>query len=248
MKILVCISNVPDTTSKINFVDENSAFDNQGITYIINPNDEFGLTRAIWLKQKEGATVTVATVGEASCEAILRKCLAIGADQAIRIDTPPKDGYHVATQLASYAEKESFDLIITGRESIDYNGGMVGGMLATFLKIPYLANCIHLEKEDETIHLQREIDGGKEILKGNLPLVIGAQKGLVEEKDLIIPNMRGIMQARQKPLDVLAPVESRQSSLIKSYEKPPAKGPVKLVDADNIDKLIDLLQNEANAL
>lgn len=248
MKILVCISNVPDTTSKINFVDENSAFDNQGITYIINPNDEFGLTRAIWLQQKEGATVTVASVGEASCEAILRKCLAIGADQAIRIDTSPKDGYHVATQLAVYAEKESFDLIITGRESIDYNGGMVGGMLATFLKIPYLANCIHLEKEDETIHLQREIDGGKEVLKGNLPLVIGAQKGLVEEKDLIIPNMRGIMQARQKSLDVLAPVESRQSSSIKFYEKPPAKGPVKLVDANNIDQLIDLLKNEANAL
>ena len=248
MKVLVCISNVPDTTSKINFVDENSAFDNQGITYIINPNDEFGLTRAIWLQQKEGATVTVATVGEASCEAILRKCLAIGADQAIRIDTAPKDGYHVATQLATYAEKESFDLIITGRESIDYNGGMVGGMLAAFLKIPYLANCIHLEKEDETIHLQREIDGGKEVLKGNLPLVIGAQKGLVEEKDLIIPNMRGIMQSRQKSLDVLTPVESRQSSIIKSYEKPPAKGPVKLVDANNIDQLIDLLQNEANAL
>ena len=248
MKILVCISNVPDTTSKINFIDENSAFDNQGITYIINPNDEFGLTRAIWLKQKEGATVTVATVGEATCEAILRKCLAIGADQAIRIDTAPRDGYNVATQLAAYAEKESFDLIITGRESIDYNGGMVGGMLATFLTIPYLANCIHLEKEDETIHLQREIDGGKEVLKGNLPLVIGAQKGLVEEKDLIIPNMRGIMQARQKPLDVLAPFEARHSSLIKSYEKPPAKGPVKLVDANNIDQLIDLLQNEANAL
>ena len=248
MKILVCISNVPDTTSKINFVDENSAFDNQGITYIINPNDEFGLTRAIWLQQKEGATVTVASVGEASCEAILRKCLAIGADQAIRIDTAPKDGYHVSTQLAAYAEKESFDLIITGRESIDYNGGMVGGILATFLKIPYLANCIHLEKEDETIHLQREIDGGKEILKGNLPLVIGAQKCLVEEKDLIIPNMRGIMQSRQKSLDVLAPVESRQSSSIKSYEKPPAKGPVKLVDANNIDQLIDLLKNEANAL
>ena len=248
MKILVCISNVPDTTSKINFVCENSAFDNRGVTYIINPNDEFGLTRAIWFQQKEGASVTVATVGDASCEAILRKCLAIGADQAIRIDTLPKDGFHVATQLAAYAEKESFDLIITGRESIDYNGGMVGGMLATFLNIPYLTNCIYLEKEDETINLQREIDGGKEVLKGNLPLVIGAQKGLVEEKDLIIPNMRGIMQAKQKPLDVISPVESEHSSLIKSYEKPPVKGPVKLVDANEIDQLIDLLQNEANAI
>ena len=138
--------------------------------------------------------------------------------------------------------------MITGRESIDYNGGMVGGLLATFLKMPYLSNCISFEKEGETVHLQREIDGGKEILKGVLPLVIGAQKGLVEEKDLIIPNMRGIMQARQKPLDVITPVESKLSSLIKSYEKPPAKGPVKLVDANDIDQLIDLLQNEANAI
>ena len=139
-------------------------------------------------------------------------------------------------------------MIITGRESIDYNGGMVGGMLAKFLEMPYLANCIHLEKEGDTIHLQREIDGGKEILEGSLPLIIGAQKGLVEEKDLIIHNMRGIMQARQKPLDVILPIESNPFSSINSYEKPPAKGPVKLVDANNIDQLIDFLQNEANAL
>ena len=132
MKILVCISNVPDTTSKINFIDENRAFDTQGVTFVINPNDEFGLTRAIWLQQKEGATVTVATVGDASCEAILRKCLAIGADNAVRIDTEAKDGYYVAAQLAAHAEKEAYDLVITGRESIDYNGGMVGGLLATF--------------------------------------------------------------------------------------------------------------------
>jgi electron transfer flavoprotein beta subunit len=245
---LVCISNVPDTTSKINFVDEFKTFDTQGVTYIINPNDEFGLTRAIWLKQKEGATVSVATVGDVSCEAILRKCLAIGADSAVRIDAKPKDGFYVAKQLAAYAQKETFDLIITGRESIDYNGGMVGGMLAKFLEMPYLANCIHFEKEGNIIHLQREIDGGKEILKGNLPLVIGAQKGLVEEKDLIIPNMRGIMQARQKPLDIVRPIESDPSSSIHSYEKPLAKSPVKIVDANNIDQLIELLQNEANAL
>ena len=248
MKILVCISNVPDTTSKINFTDENRAFDSQGVTYIINPNDEFGLTRAIWLQQQEEATVTVATVGEASCEPILRKCLAIGADNAVRIDAFPEDGFYVASQLAAYAEKEAFDLVITGRESIDYNGGMVGAMLANYLEMPYLVNCIQLEKEGESILLQREIDGGKENLKGKLPLVIGAQKGLVEEKDLIIPNMRGIMQARQKPLEVVTPIESEASSSIKSYEKPPSKGPVKLVDAGDIDQLINLLQNEANAI
>lgn len=248
MKILVCISNVPDTTSKINFVDENRAFDSQGVTYIINPNDEFGLTRAIWLQQKEGAAVTVATVGDASCEAILRKCLAIGADSAVRIDALPQDGFYVATQLAAYAEKEAFDLIITGRESIDYNGGMVGGMLAAFLNTPYLANCVSLEKQGDMVHLQREIDGGIEVSRATLPLVIGAQKGLVEEKDLIIPNMRGIMQARHKPLEVLTPVDTAPSSAVHSFEKPPTKGPVKLVDATDIDQLIDLLQNEANVL
>ena len=245
MKILVCISNVPDTTSKINFTDENRAFDTQGVTYVINPNDEFGLTRAIWLQKQEGASVTVATVGDISCEPILRKCLAIGADKAVRIDTLAEDGFYVASQLASYAEKEAFDLVITGRESIDYNGG---AMLANYLEMPYLANCIKLDKEGDSIHLQREIDGGKENLKGKLPLIIGVQKGLVEENDLIIPNMRGIMQARQKPLEVVTPLESEASSSIKSYEKPPKKGPVILVDAGNIDQLIDLLQNEANAI
>ena len=125
---------------------------------------------------------------------------------------------------------------------------MVGAMLANYLEMPYLANCIKLDKEGDSIHLQREIDGGKENLKGKFPLIIGAQKGLVEEKDLIIPNMRGIMQARQKPLEVVKPIESKASSSIKSYEKPPEKGPVKLVDAGNIDQLIDLLQNETNTI
>jgi electron transfer flavoprotein beta subunit len=248
MNILVCISNVPDTTSKINFTDEDRAFDAQGLTYIINPNDEFGLTRAIWLQQSEGAKVTVITVGDVSCEPILRKCLAIGADQAVRIDTLPQEGFLVASLIAAYAEKEGFDLIITGRESIDYNGGMVGGILANQLKIPYLANCIHLEIKGTTVQLQREIDGGKENLEGSLPLVIGAQKGLVEEKDLIIPNMRGIMQARQKTLEVIPPSTANPLSEVIAYEKPPAKGALKLVDAQNIDQLIDLLQNEANVL
>ena len=248
MKILVCISTVPDTTSKINFVDENRAFDTQGVTFIINPNDEFGLTRAIWFQQKEGAEVTVVTVGDSSCEPILRKCLAIGADRAILIDAVPQDGLSVASQLADLAKREAFDLIITGRESIDYNGGMVGAMLATFLKIPYLANCIHIEKEGDRYNLEREMDGGKELLNGSLPLVIGAQKGLVEEKDLIIPNMRGIMQARQKPLDVIQPQEIKVATAVESFEKPPAKGPVKLIDPTNIEGLIDLLQNEAKVL
>jgi electron transfer flavoprotein beta subunit len=248
MKILVCISQVPDTTSKINFIEDNKAFDNQGITYVINPNDEFGLTKSIRLQQQEQAEVVVASVGDASADAILRKCLAIGADRAVRIDTLPQDGLYVAHQLASFAAEEAFDLIITGRESIDYNGGMVGAMLAELLQIPFVTNCIYLEKKGAEIHLEREIDGGKEKLKGEFPLVIGAQKGLVEEKDLIIPNMRGIMQARQKPLTIRAAEELAASSSTLYYEKPPAKGPVKLVDPENLDALIDLLQNEANAL
>jgi electron transfer flavoprotein beta subunit len=248
MNILVCISNVPDTTSKINFKENNTIFDTQGVQFIINPTDEFGLTRAIWLQQKLGAKVTVATVGDSSCEPILRKCLAIGADQAIRIDVKPQDGFQVASCLASLCEKTKYDLIMTGRESIDYNGGMVGGILATILKIPYLANCIQLELDGSNLNLQREIDGGKENLTASLPIVIGAQKGLVEEKDLIIPNMRGIMQARQKPLEILSPANTTCFTLVQNFEKPAEKGPVKLVDAEDIDGLIDLLENEAKVL
>lgn len=248
MNILVCISNVPDTTSKINFQADNTQFDTNGIQFIINPNDEFGLTRAIWFQQKQGAKVTVVTVGDSSSEAILRKCLAIGADQAIRVDASPKDGFAVAKELEAICKQESYDLIITGRESIDYNGGMVGAMLATLLEQPFLTNCFGIEIEGDQVTLEREIDGGKEVTTGTLPLVIGGQKGLVEESDLIIPNMRGIMQARKKPLDVVAPQGASNATEIEHFQKPPAKGEVRLVDAEDIDTLIDLLQNEAKVL
>lgn len=248
MNILVCISNVPDTTSKINFQNENTTFDTNGVQFIINPNDEFGLTRAIWLQQKHGATVTVVTVGEPSCEAILRKCLAIGADKAIRVDATPADGFSVAKELEALCRKETYNLVITGRESIDYNGGMVGAMLATLLDYTFLTNCVGLKIENDRATLEREIDGGIEISTAHLPLVIGAQKGLVEESDLIIPNMRGIMQARKKPLEVVPSVGEPHATEIAHFEKPPAKGEVKLVNADDIDSLIGLLQNEAKVL
>jgi electron transfer flavoprotein beta subunit len=248
MNILVCISNVPDTTSKINFKNDSSEFDSNGVQYIINPNDEFGLTRAIWFQQKQRAEVTVITIGDQSCEAILKKCLAIGADKAIRIDASPKDGFYVASQLAEICKSNSYDLIITGRESIDYNGGMVGGMLSAIIDHSYVTNCIGLSIEDGKAFIQREIDGGKETLSSDLPIIIGAQKGLVEESDLIIPNMRGIMQARQKPLQVIAPIETINATEIQKFEKPEPKGNVKLVDPQNIDKLIELLQNEAKVL
>ena len=248
MNILVCISNVPDTTSKINFVNNDTEFDTNGIQYIINPNDEFGLTRAIWFQQKEGAKVTVLTVGESSCEPILRKCLAIGADMAIRVDAIPKDGFFVANQISEICKKNKYDLIIAGRESIDYNGGMVPGMLAGLLNYNFVTNCIQLEIDQNIAMASREIDGGKEILSSKLPIIIGAQKGLVEEKDLIIPSMRGIMQARQKSLNVVSPINIEPKSIVKSFEKPKPKGEVKLVPSDNVDELINLLHNEAKVI
>ncbi|AVR45462.1 electron transfer flavoprotein subunit alpha [Christiangramia fulva] len=248
MKILVCISHVPDTTSKINFTDGDTKFDTNGVQFVINPNDEFGLTRAMWFKEKQGATVDVVNVGGAETEPTLRKALAIGADAAIRVDNTPTDGYQVAKELAKVVQDGNYDLIIAGRESIDYNGGMVPGMLAQLIKANFVNNCIGLEVEGDTATAIREIDGGKETLKAKLPLVIGGQKGIVEESDLKIPNMRGIMQARKKPLNVVQPSESDITTKVVKFEKPEPKGAVKLVDPENLDELIDLLHNEAKVI
>ncbi|WP_430909022.1 electron transfer flavoprotein subunit beta/FixA family protein [Maribacter sp. 2-571] len=246
MKILVCISNVPDTTSKINFTEGDTKFDTNGVQFVINPNDEFGLTRAMWFKEKQGATVHIATVGDASVEPTMRKALAIGADEGIRINALPTDGYFVAEQLAEVAKSGEYDLIIAGRESIDYNGGMVPGILATLLDMNFVNTCIGLEVDGNSAKAIREIDGGKETLSTDLPLVIGGQKGLVEESDLRIPNMRGIMMARKKQLNVVEPVSALQGTTDVKFEKPAPKGAVKLVD--NVDALIDLLHNEAKAI
>ncbi len=248
MNILVCISHVPDTTSKINFKDNDTAFDTSGVQYIINPNDEFGLTRAIWLKEKQGAQIHVIHVGTAAADATLRKCLAIGADKAFRVDTVAIDGFSVAQELAAFVEENPYDLIITGRESIDYNGAMVPGMLATLLDIPFVTNCVGLVIEGTTAIAEREIDGGREKLKASLPMVIGGQKGLVEESDLRIPNMRGIMQARQKPFDVVPAQQNKALTQEAAFEKPAPKAEVKLVPVDDIDQLIDLLHKEANVI
>ena len=246
MKILVCISHVPDTTSKINFSDNDTKFDANGVNFVINPNDEFGLTRAMWFKEKQGASVHVINVGGPQTEPTLRKALAIGADEAIRIDTPALDGFSVALQLAQVAKDGDYDLIIGGRESIDYNGGMVPGMLAKMIGANFVNTCISLEIEGASVTAIREIDGGKETLQTSLPLVIGGQKGLVEESDLRIPNMRGIMQARRKPLHVKPGVEQSPRSQATTYEKPAPRGAVKLLD--NVDELIDLLHNEAKVI
>jgi len=248
MKVLVCISHVPDTTSKINFTDNDQVFDSQGVQYVINPNDEFGLTRAMWLKEKQNATVDVINVGTSATEPTLRKALAIGADKAIRIDSEPLDGFFVANEISQYVKSNPYDLIIAGRESIDYNGAMVPGLISGLLNINYVTNCVSLELNDKSAIAEREIDGGKEILECDLPLIIGGQKGLVEESDLRIPNMRGIMQARQKPLEVISPVSNESKTSSKKYFKPEPRQEVKLIDPQNLDQLIDLLHNEAKVL
>lgn len=248
MKILVCISNVPDTTSKINFSQDNTQFDTTGVQFVINPNDEFGLTRAMWFKEKQGATVHVATVGAASVEPTMRKALAIGADEAIRVNAEPTDGFFVAQQLAEVIKNGGYNLVIAGRESIDHNGGMVPGIIAALLHMNFVNTCIGLEIDGEKATAIREIDGGKETLETSLPLIIGGQKGLVEESDLRIPNMRGIMMARQKKLNVVEPVNATHATADKGFDKPAPKGAVKLVDPENVQELIDLLHNEAKVI
>ena len=246
MKILVCISHVPDTTSKINFTDGDTKFDTNGVQFVINPNDEFGLTRAMWFKEKQAAVVHVASVGGPETEPTLRKALAIGADEAIRVNAVATDGFSVAKQLANVIKDGGYDLIIAGRESIDYNGGMVAGMIAKLTGSNFVNTCISLEVTGNEATAIREIDGGKETLSTSLPLVIGGQKGLVEESDLRIPNMRGIMQARSKPLTVREPIVLSAATKALCFEKPEPKGAVKLVT--NVDDLIDLLHTEAKVI
>jgi len=248
MKILVCISHVPDTTSKINFKENDSQFDTNGVQFVINPYDEFSLTRAMWFKEKQGASVTVINVGNKTTEPTLRKTLAIGADDAIRVDADPTDGFFVAQQIAEIVKKGNFDLILAGKESIDYNGGMVPGMLSAILDYNFVNACVGLEIEGTTATITREIDGGKEILSADLPLIIAGQKGIVEEKDLRIPNMRGIMMARKKPLEVVEPVEFTPTTESVKFEKPELKSSCKIIDKENLDELISLLHNEAKVI
>nr|WP_315182868.1 electron transfer flavoprotein subunit beta/FixA family protein [uncultured Flavobacterium sp.] len=248
MKILVCISHVPDTTSKINFTNGDSEFDTTGVQYVINPNDEFGLTRAIWFQEQQGATVTVVNVGGPETEPTLRKALAIGANEAIRINANPADGFFVAKQLAEVIKNGGYDIIIAGKESLDYNGGMVPGMIAGILGYNFLNSCVSLTVEGTNVKAVREIDGGKETVSTALPLIIGCQKGLVEEKDLRIPNMRGIMTARTKTLSIVEPIAAEVNTKAVKFEKPAAKSAVKLISSDNLDELINLLHNEAKVI
>ncbi|MEY4432391.1 MAG: Electron transfer flavoprotein subunit beta [Bacteroidota bacterium] len=248
MKILVCISHVPDTTSKINFVNGDTEFDTNGVQYVINPNDEFGLTRAIWFQEQQGATVTIVNVGGPETEPTLRKALAIGANEAIRINAKPTDGFFVAQQLAEVIKTGDYDVIIAGKESLDYNGGMVPGMIAGMLGYNFVNSCVGLTVDGTQVTAHREIDGGKETLSTTLPVIIGSQKGLVEEKDLRIPNMRGIMTARTKVLTILEPIAAEAKTKSVQFEKPAPKSAVQMVSADQLDELIHLLHNEAKVI
>lgn len=245
MKILVCITHVPDTTSKIQFTDNNTKFDKNGVQFIIGPYDDYALARAVELKEQLGASLTVLNVGEAETEPTLRKALAIGADDAIRVNAFPKDSLFVASQIAAIAKEQNYDLILMGRESIDFNGGMVHGMVGEMLGIPSVSPVMKLEVEGDTVKMAREIEGGKEQVEAKLPLVAGCQEPIAEWK---IPNMRGIMSARTKPLQVVEPVGDDLATDVTSYQLPPAKGTVKLVDKDNVEELVKLLKNEAKVL
>ncbi len=248
MKILLMLSVVPDTTSKINFTDNDTRFDSTGIQWVINPHDEFSLTRAMQLKEKHGGELHVVHVGPSINEPVIRKTLAIGADKAFRIDTVPADSYYTAVQLAEFLKAKHYDLILSGRESIDYNGGMVPGLVAAMTGIKFVNAVIGLEIEGDQATVAREIEGGKETLQTSLPVILAGQKGLVKEEELRIPNMRGIMMARRKPLEVLQPAEAPVKTQYLKFEKPPQKSAVKLVDKDHLDELIDLLHNEAKVI
>jgi electron transfer flavoprotein beta subunit len=246
MKILVCVSKTPDTTSKIAFTDGNTKFDENGVQWIINPYDEwYSLVRAIELKEKDPATIVhLVTVGGADTEPIIRKALALGGDEAIRINTDNSDSYYIAAQIAAIA-KDGYDLVFTGKETIDYNGSSIGGMIAEMIDAPYISLATKFELNGTAATVTREIEGGEEIAEVALPAVVSCQKGVAEQR---IPNMRGIMAARTKPLKVVEPVAADALTAIVSFEMPPAKAGVKLVSQDNVAELVKLLHEEAKAI
>lgn len=245
MKILVCITHVPDTTSKINFKDNNTRFDTTGVQFIIGPYDDYALARAIEIKEASGATVTVLNVGPADTEPTIRKALAIGADDAIRVNAEPTDSFFVASQIAEHAKAGGYDLILMGRESIDYNSGVVHSIVGEMLGIPSVSPVMKLDLDGTRAKLAREIEGGKEYLEVNLPFVAGCQEPIAEWK---IPNMRGIMSARTKPLKVVEPKTTESGVKTQKFELPPPKGAVKMIPADNVQELVNLLKNEARVL
>ncbi len=246
MKILVCVSKTPDTTAKIAFTDNNTKFDVNGVQWIINPYDEwYSLVRAIELKEADPSTVIhLVTVGAADAEPIIRKALALGGDEAIRVNADSHDSYYIAAQIAEVAKQGGYDLVFTGKETIDYNGSSIGGMVAELLDLPYISLATKFELAGTTATVTREIEGGEEVNEASLPLVVSATKGMAEAR---IPNMRGIMAARTKPLKVVEPAAVDALTSVAGFGLPPAKAGVKLVDAENVEELVRLLHEEAKS-
>ena len=245
MKILVCISNVPDTTTKITFTNDNTQFNSAGVQFIVNPYDEIALSRAIELCEGGNGTVTVINVGESTTDPTIRKALAIGADDAVRIDALPRDAYFTAYQIAEYAKANDFDMILCGRESIDYNGSQVAAMIGEFMDIPSISIIKKLDYDGKTATIEREIEGGKEVVSVTGKFVASCAEGTAEAK---IPNMRGIMSARTKPLQVIAAQPIEELGKVTKFETPAPRGAVKLIPAENAEELISLLHKEAKVI
>lgn len=245
MKILVCITHVPDTTSKIAFTDDNTKFDSTGVQFIIGPYDDYALARAVEIKEQHSGSVTVLNVGTSETEPTIRKALAIGADDAIRIDAEPTDAFFVAKEIAAVVQDGEYDLVLMGRESIDYNGGQVHGMVGELVGLPSFSPIMQLDIEGDTAKMAREIEGGKEHLEVKLPFIAGCQEPIAEWK---IPNMRGIMTARKKPLEVKSPQSDDKQTHTVRYELPPAKGEVRMIEPDKLDELVKALKDDANVL
>jgi electron transfer flavoprotein beta subunit len=247
MKILVCISKTPDTTAKIAFTDNNTKFAQDGVQWIINPYDEwYALVRAIELKEKDPSVVIhLVTVGPADADPIIRKALALGGDEAIRVNADSHDSFYIAAQIAEIAKQGTYDLVFTGKETIDYNGSSIGGMVAELLDQPYVSLATKFDINGTVATINREIEGGEETCEVSLPVVVSCQKGMAEQR---IPNMKGIMGARTKPLKAVDPVAVEALTSVSSFELPPAKAGVKLVDPENVGELVRLLHEEAKVI
>lgn len=246
MRVLVCLSAVPETTSKISFTADGKSLDTSGIQFVINPHDEFCLTKAVTLQEAVGAKVDVLSVGELATEGVLRKALAIGADEAIRIDADPVESFYVAEQIAAFIKETPYDLILMGRESIDYNSRVVPALVAGLSDYTFVNACLGLDFiEEKRVKIICENETGYQTLSADLPLVVAGQKGLVDEKELRIPNMRGIMTARSKPLHVVVPIDISPRTQVVTFEKTQPRSSCVMIDKNKSEELIRLLCEEA---
>ncbi|HWY10096.1 MAG TPA: electron transfer flavoprotein subunit beta/FixA family protein [Bacteroidia bacterium] len=247
MKILVAISNVPDTTTKIAFSDNDTKFNTAGVQFIINPYDEwYALVRALELKEAGKAEkVTLIHVGLADSDATIRKGFALGADDGVRIDAEGPDAYFVAEQIAAYAKTNGYDLILVGKETISYNGSSVGGMIGGFMDLPFVSLATKLDINGNAATLEQDIDGGTQVVECELPMVVSCAKGMAEQR---IPNMKGIMGARTKPLTVVPATNAEKLTSIKSFNLSAGRVACKMIDENNMDELVNLLHTQAKVI